>query len=83
MYVLFLDQHGSNRADVHSVLTSSRVDSIRSVYGMTVDHNIMPTEASDDNPISSIFRMDGFISNSNYTAKKTTMVLFINSKSLD
>ena len=38
----------------------------------------MQIEASDEDPSSSIFKMDGFISNSNYVAKKITMVLFIN-----
>lgn len=38
----------------------------------------MTIEASDDDPSSSVFKMDGFISNSNYIAKKITMVLFIN-----
>jgi len=38
----------------------------------------MEISVSDDNPAGSTFKMDGFISNANYTAKKTTMVLFIN-----
>lgn len=38
----------------------------------------MSIEVSDDDPSSSVFKMDGFISNSNYIAKKITMVLFIN-----
>ena len=45
---------------------------------MLVARNIMQIEASDEDPSSSIFKMDGFISNSNYVAKKITMVLFIN-----
>lgn len=38
----------------------------------------MNIEASDSDFSSSSFKMDGFISGSNYVAKKTTMVLFIN-----
>lgn len=38
----------------------------------------MNIEVSDTGPLISVFKMDGFISNSNYIAKKTTMVLFIN-----
>lgn len=75
---LFYDQHGAARADVYSVATSSRLDSIRSVYGVSVAHNLIEIEISDDDPSSSIFEMDGFVSNSNYVAKKTTLVLFIN-----
>ncbi|CAK7344777.1 unnamed protein product [Dovyalis caffra] len=73
-------KHGASRADVHSVATSSRLDSIRSIYGVSVAVNLMKVEVSDNNPSSSVFDMDGFISNSNYVAKKTTMVLFINDR---
>jgi DNA mismatch repair protein MLH1 len=38
----------------------------------------MEIEVSDENTVDEIFRMDGFISNANYVAKKTTMILFIN-----
>ncbi|XP_021898319.1 DNA mismatch repair protein MLH1 [Carica papaya] len=73
-------KHGAARADVYSVATSSRLDSIRSVYGVSVAHNLIEIEISDDDPSSSIFEMDGFVSNSNYVAKKTTLVLFINDR---
>ncbi|XP_021287990.1 DNA mismatch repair protein MLH1 isoform X3 [Herrania umbratica] len=73
-------QHGAARADVHSVATSSRLDAIRSVYGLSVARNLIKIEASDNDPSRSVFEMDGFISNSNYVVKKTTMVLFINDR---
>ncbi|KAL8482478.1 hypothetical protein ACS0TY_028597 [Phlomoides rotata] len=73
-------KHGAARADVHSVAMSSRLDAIRSVYGVSVAQNLMKIEASVNDPSSSIFEMDGFISNSNYIAKKITMVLFINDR---
>ncbi|CAL1373770.1 unnamed protein product [Linum trigynum] len=73
-------KHGAVRADVHSVATSSRLDVIRSVYGPSVSCNLMKLETSDSDPVGSIFSMDGFISSSNYMAKKTTMVLFINDR---
>lgn len=71
-------QHGAARADVHTVASSSRLDAIRSVYGASVARNLMKVEASDDDPCSSIFEMNGFISNASYNAKKITMVLYIN-----
>ncbi|OMO78905.1 DNA mismatch repair protein [Corchorus olitorius] len=73
-------KHGAARADVHSVATASRLDAIRSVYGLLVARNLIKIEASDNDPSSSVFKMDGFISNANYVAKKTTMVLFINDR---
>lgn len=73
-------KHGATRADVHSVATSSRFDAIRSVYGLSVAQQLMIVEASDDDPSSSIFKMEGLISNCNYIAKKATVVLFINDR---
>ncbi|KAL2467588.1 DNA mismatch repair protein MLH1 [Forsythia ovata] len=72
-------KHGAARPDVHSVV-SSRLDAIRSVYGVSVARNLIKIDASDSDPSSSVFSMDGFISNSNYIAKKTIMVLFINDR---
>lgn len=73
-------KHGAARADVHSVATSSRLDAIRSVYGVSVARNLIKIEAFDDKSSSSVFKMEGFISNSNYIGKKITMVLFINNR---
>ncbi|XP_042031318.1 DNA mismatch repair protein MLH1-like isoform X3 [Salvia splendens] len=72
-------KHGAARADVQSASKSSRLDAIRSVYGVSVAQNLLKIEVSDD-PSSSSFEMDGFISNSNYIAKKIAMVLFINDR---
>ncbi|XP_019199649.1 PREDICTED: DNA mismatch repair protein MLH1 isoform X2 [Ipomoea nil] len=76
-------KHGAARADVHSVATPSRLDAIRSVYGVSVARNLVKIDASDNDPSNSVFEMDGFISNANYIAKKITMVLFINDRLVD
>ncbi|XP_039012242.1 DNA mismatch repair protein MLH1-like [Hibiscus syriacus] len=73
-------KHGAARVDVHSVATPSRLNAIKSVYGLSVAQNLIKIEAADNDTSSSVFEMDGFISNSNYVAKKTTMVLFINDR---
>ncbi|ONK57686.1 uncharacterized protein A4U43_C09F3030 [Asparagus officinalis] len=73
-------KHGANRADVHTVTACSKLDAIRTVYGVSVARDLMEITVSDDSATGSTFKMDGFISNSNYTAKKTTMVLFINDR---
>ncbi|XP_064965194.1 DNA mismatch repair protein MLH1-like isoform X5 [Musa acuminata AAA Group] len=73
-------KHGVNRADVHTVTTLSKLDAIKTIYGISVARDLMEITVSDDNPSRSIFEMNGFISNANYTAKKTTMVLFINDR---
>jgi DNA mismatch repair protein MLH1 len=76
--LLLLLQHGANRADVHSASTSSRLDAIRNVYGASVVRDLMEIEVSDENAGDAVFKMDGYISNANYVAKKITMILFIN-----
>ncbi|OVA20942.1 DNA mismatch repair protein [Macleaya cordata] len=76
-------KHGAARADVHTVATSSRLDAIRSIYGVSVARDLMEVTASDNDPSSSVFKMHGYISNSNYNAKKMTMVLFINDRLVD
>ncbi|KAL4651760.1 hypothetical protein ACB092_01G184500 [Castanea dentata] len=78
-----LRKHGASGADLHTVGTSSRLDAIRSVYGVSVARTLIKIETSDNNPSSSVFKMNGFISDSNYVAKKITMVLFINDRLVD
>ncbi|KAI3489915.1 hypothetical protein L1887_45946 [Cichorium endivia] len=73
-------KHGANTADVHSTAVPTKLDAIRSVYGVSVARSLINIDTSDDNPSSSVFEMEGFISDSNYTSKKTTMVLFINER---
>ncbi|XP_057453907.1 DNA mismatch repair protein MLH1 [Lotus japonicus] len=73
-------KHGAVKADVHTVSTSSRLDAIRSVYGVSVARNLVEIEASDNDPSTSCFEMHGYISNANHAAKKITMVLFINDR---
>ncbi|CAH2070826.1 unnamed protein product [Thlaspi arvense] len=74
-------KHGAVKADVHSVVSSSRLDSIRAVYGVSVAKNLIKVEVSSgDSSSSCTFDMEGFISNSNYVAKKTILVLFINDR---
>lgn len=50
------------------------------MYGSSVARELIPIEASDDDAARSRFKMGGFISSANYSAKKTIMVLFINSE---
>ncbi|TVU36895.1 hypothetical protein EJB05_18848, partial [Eragrostis curvula] len=76
-------KHGANRADVHSSSTSSRLDAIRNVYGASVVRDLMEIEVSDENNSETVFKMNGYISNANYLAKKITMILFINDRLVD
>lgn len=71
---------GDSMADVHTSGMGSRIDAIRSVYGPSVARELVEITASDDDISRSIFKMEGFVSSANYSAKKTTMVLFINDR---
>lgn len=76
-------KHGAARADIHSVGSTSRLDAIRTVYGAYVARDLMKVEVSENDEACSNFKMDGLISNSNYVAKKITMVLFINGRMVE
>jgi hypothetical protein len=73
-------QHGDSRADIHTTGSGSRTDAIRLVYGPAVARELVEIVASYNEPSPSVFNMEGFISSENYSAEKTTMVLFINSE---
>ncbi|CAL0301776.1 unnamed protein product [Lupinus luteus] len=73
-------KYKATRPDVHTNVTSSRLDVIRSVYGVAVASNLMEIEAADTSPSTSVFEMHGFMSNATYTAKKMTMIIFINDR---
>ncbi|GLJ54312.1 hypothetical protein SUGI_1165300 [Cryptomeria japonica] len=73
-------KHGDSTTDVHTTGMGSRIDAIRSIYGPSVARELVEITASDDDISRSIFKMEGLVSSANYSAKKTTMVLFINDR---
>lgn len=75
-----LEQYGEKRGDVNTVGNGSRVDAIRSVYGPSVAKELIPVAVDEHESSDKVLRMEGFVSSANYSAKKTTMILFINGK---
>ncbi|KAL2653676.1 hypothetical protein R1flu_021804 [Riccia fluitans] len=73
-------KHGDSRADVHTIVSSSRLDAIKSVYGAGVARDLIAVSASSEDGSHSVFSMEGFISSANHSAKKTVMILFINDR---
>lgn len=71
-------QHGESRADVHTVVSSSPTDTIRTVYGPGLARELIAISAADDSPAGATFKMDGLISSANYSSRRSIMVLFIN-----
>lgn len=60
------------------MVSATRMDAIRAVYGPGVARELIEVSASDDDPSRAEFVMEGVITSANYSAKKTTFVLFIN-----
>ncbi|KAM1096339.1 hypothetical protein ACFX19_014139 [Malus domestica] len=58
-------KHGAARVDVNSASMTSLIDAIRSVYMGCQLLSLMKVDASGKDPSSSVFKMDGFISDSN------------------
>lgn len=73
-------KHGDSRADVHTMGLVTRMDAVRAVYGPGVARELIEVSASEDDPLQAEFAMEGLITSANYSAKKTTFVLFINDR---
>ena len=59
---------------------ASTVDSIRQIHGSAVANELVEFEVSDD---KWGFKASGWTSNANYSVKKTTILLFINHRSVE
>ncbi|GBG72174.1 hypothetical protein CBR_g11107 [Chara braunii] len=71
---------GESRADVHTVPTVSRIDTIRAVFGQSVARELIPLHVEVNDSSQCRFKLEGFVSSANYSAKKTTLILFINER---
>jgi DNA mismatch repair protein MLH1 len=72
---------GDNSGSSVSVPASATIkDRIRQLHGSAVAKELIPLKAEDENWG---FKCKGWISNANYSAKRTGMLLFINHRSVD
>ncbi|KAG0356514.1 DNA mismatch repair protein [Podila minutissima] len=71
---------GSNTPDVHTTNSASVVDNIRQIYGSSVANELLFVEQSY--PVYPL-KINGWISNANYSVKKFAFLLFINHRSVD
>ncbi|XP_064614482.1 DNA mismatch repair protein Mlh1-like [Liolophura sinensis] len=72
-----LKKQGEGVADVRTPPNSSTVDNIRTIYGASVARELLEIDHQDD---KLSFWVKGHVSNANYSAKKSTFLLFINRK---
>jgi len=75
-----LKKQGDVMADLRTPSGSTHIDNIRAVYGVTVSRELIDV-SKEDTKLG--FKMKGLISNSNYSSKKFTLLLFINHRLVD
>lgn len=73
-------KHGDNGVGLAVPSNAKYVDRIRLVYNSAIANDLIPFEAANDRWG---FKSDGLISSANNSAKRTTLLLFINHRSVD
>ncbi|XP_032717121.1 DNA mismatch repair protein Mlh1 isoform X3 [Lontra canadensis] len=68
-------KQGETVADVRTLPNATTVDNIRSIFGNAVSRELIEV-ACEDKTLA--FKMNGYISNANYSVKKCIFLLFIN-----
>ncbi|XP_057561734.1 DNA mismatch repair protein Mlh1 isoform X2 [Hippopotamus amphibius kiboko] len=68
-------KQGETVADVRTLPSATTVDNIRSIFGNAVSRELIEVECEDK---TLAFKMNGYISNANYSVKKCIFLLFIN-----
>lgn len=75
-----LKKHGETLADVRTMPKSSKLENIKTIHGATVAKELLEVELLDE---KLNFKMNGYISNANYSVKKLVFLLFINNRLVD
>lgn len=73
-------KHGDSTMGVSIPSNAGTVDRIRHIYGTAVANELIQFDVSDDRLG---FKAVGWTSNANYHVKKTTLLLFINNRSVE
>ena len=73
-------RHGESSISLSTPKDASTVDCIRQIHGSAVANELISFEASDS---KWGFTASGYTSNANYHVKKTTILLFINHRSVE
>ncbi|EXJ55263.1 DNA mismatch repair protein MLH1 [Cladophialophora yegresii CBS 114405] len=75
-----IKKHGETGAGFSVAAAATKIDRIKQAYGGTVAKEIM-SFSTDDSRWG--FRASGHATNANYSAKRTTLLLFINNRSVE
>ena len=73
-------KHGESATGISTPANASTVDSIRQIHGSAVANELIELQVSDE---KWGFKASGWMSNANYHVKKTTLLLFINHRSVE
>ena len=73
-------KHGDSTMGISTPSNASTVDCIRQIHGSAVANELINFEVSDD---KWGFKASGWTTNANYHVKKTTILLFINHRSVE
>lgn len=73
-------KHGGSTTDISVPVAASTVDRIRQIHGSTVANELISLKAENQRWG---FKCDGWISNANYNAKRTSLLLFINHRAVE
>jgi DNA mismatch repair protein MLH1 len=73
-------KYGDSSTTISTQTSASTVDCIRIIYGSSVANELIEFSSSDDR---FGFQATGWTSNANYHVKKTTLLLFINHRSVE
>ncbi|OBS78062.1 hypothetical protein A6R68_19548 [Neotoma lepida] len=74
-YGKILEVQGETVADIRTLPNATTVDNIRSIFGNAVSRELIEVGCEDK---TLAFKMNGYISNANYSVKKCIFLLFIN-----
>jgi DNA mismatch repair protein MLH1 len=73
-------KHGESSTSISIQASSSSVDRVRQIYGVSVANELIDFSTSDDRWG---FKASGLATNANYSMKKTTILLFINHRCVE
>lgn len=73
-------KHGESGMGISVAANASTIDRIRQIYGSTVANELIQFKTESERWG---FKAEGWVSNSNYSVKKTTLLLFINHRAVD
>lgn len=78
-YLIDSTKYGSNSADLCTQPSATVVDNIAALYGVAVSKEVLQVSIHND---EIGFVLQAWVTNANYSVKKKSLILFINSKPL-